>query len=66
MRQTRPTDYPTWLRASVAAICAYEAIAITSRKVPTITTIQTRQPVIGVCLVTWLAVHFYRADQASK
>ena len=57
--------YPTWLRATVAVICAYEAVAITAdndQRIPTITYLQTKHHTLGAILVTALAVHFIRAD----
>lgn len=46
-------------KAIVAALCAYECAAITTGRVPTITTLNRRHPVIGVALVGALALHFW-------
>ena len=46
-------------KAVVAALCAYETTAILTGRVPTITTLNRRHPVIGVALVGALALHFW-------
>lgn len=43
----------------VAALCTYEAVAITTGRVPTITALNRRWPAVGAVLVTALAVHFW-------
>lgn len=45
-------------RVVVASICAYEAAAITTGLVPTITACHRRHPIIGVLIVTALVWHF--------
>lgn len=47
------------VKAAVAALCAYEAVAICTGRVPTITALNRRWPVVGAALVTALAVHFW-------
>ena len=46
-------------KAVVAGLCTYEATAILTGRVPTITTLNRRHPVIGVVLVGALALHFW-------
>lgn len=46
------------LRVVVASLCAYEAVAITTRACPTITALHRRHPVVGVTIVAALAWHF--------
>lgn len=60
--------YPLWQRYAIAAVCAYEAVAIVSddnSRIPTITYVQTRTPrkSLGAVIVTALAVHFIRATR---
>jgi hypothetical protein len=43
-----------------AGICAYEAAAITTGRIPTVTQVCTRCRWLGPVLVTVLAVHLYR------
>ena len=45
-------------KAVVALLCSYEALAIVSGRVPTITALHRRWPVVGCSLLTALAVHF--------
>lgn len=47
------------VKAVVAALCTYEALAICTGRVPTITTLNRRYPLIGVALVGALALHFW-------
>lgn len=47
------------VKAAVAALCAYECVAITTGHVPTITALNRRWPAVGAVLVTALAVHFW-------
>ena len=46
-------------KAILAGICTYETAAIITGRVPTITTLNRRHPVIGVVLVGALALHFW-------
>ena len=46
-------------KALVATLCAYECAAITTGRVPTITALNRRWPVVGAVLVGALAVHFW-------
>lgn len=48
----------TVLRAMVAAACAYEVVAITTRRIPTISRIAHRYPATGVIVLAALARHF--------
>lgn len=43
----------------VAALCTYEAVAICTSRVPTITALNRRHPIVGVVLVGALALHFW-------
>lgn len=43
----------------VAALCAYETTAIITGRVPTITALNHRHPLVGVVLVGALALHFW-------
>lgn len=45
-------------KAVVVAACSYEVAAILTRRVPTITALDKRYPVIGATIVTALAWHF--------
>ena len=46
-------------KALVATLCTWEVAAIISGRVPTITALHRRWPVVGVALVGALAVHFW-------
>jgi hypothetical protein len=47
-------------KAAVACLCLYEVGAITTGRVPTITAVCRRWPVLKVVLLGSLAVHLYR------
>lgn len=47
-----------YLKALVAVACAYEVVAITTGKLPTVTRITRRYPVVGVAVLAVLAKHF--------
>lgn len=49
----------------VAALCAYETAAICTGRVPTITALNHRWPVVGVALVGALALHFWVAPDVG-
>ena len=51
-----------YLRAAVAAVCAYEVVAITTHKVPTVSWIVRRYPAIKPLVLGALAVHFQPLD----
>lgn len=51
-----------YLRAAVAAVCAYEVVAITTRKVPTVSWVARRYPVTGAVVLAVLAKHFQPLD----
>jgi hypothetical protein len=53
------------MRAIVAALCAYETVAIMadSDRIPTITSVQSRRPVLGAALTGMLGVHFLVTDR---
>lgn len=56
----RPTIPETPLtKAVVAGLCAYEVAAITTGRVPTISTLNRRHPALGVVLLSALALHFW-------
>lgn len=46
------------LRALVAIICAYEVVAITTRKVPTISRIARMNPLVRAVVLAGLERHF--------
>ena len=46
-------------KALVVALCGYECVAILSGRVPTITALHRRWPVVGLAIVGALAVHFW-------
>ena len=46
-------------KALVSVLCAYEVTAICSGRVPTITALHRRWPIVGVALVGALVVHFW-------
>lgn len=46
-------------KAAVAGLCSYETYAIATGRVPTITALNHRWPVVGVVLVVALALHFW-------
>lgn len=47
-----------YLRASVAIGCAYEFLALTTRKLPTLSRIARHHPWAGVTILAVLAHHF--------
>lgn len=46
-------------KAVVVGLCAWEVVAITTGRVPTITTLNRRWPAVGVVLVGALVLHFW-------
>jgi hypothetical protein len=48
------------LRVVVATLCAYEVVAITLRKTPTLTKLNRRCPAIAPAILAGLAIHFYK------
>jgi hypothetical protein len=50
-------------RAALVAGCAYEVAAVVTGRVPTITALNRRCPVIGVAIVVTLAWHFRAHDR---
>ena len=58
MRRVHIPETPL-TKAVVTALCAWEVAAITTGRVPTITTLNRRHPVVGVVLVGALALHFW-------
>jgi len=65
-------NYPAWQRYGMAAVFAYEAVALVTRndkRVPTITYLQCKgKPghAMGAALVVYLGVHFVRADRTPR
>lgn len=57
----RPLSIPETplTKAVVAGLCAYETAAIVTGRVPTITQLNRRWPVVGAVLVGALALHFW-------
>jgi hypothetical protein len=51
-----------WFRDLVLGLCGYEILAITTRRVPTLTMLQARYRVLGPVIIAGLAVHFYIDD----
>lgn len=49
------------LEPVVTGLCAYEVLALTTRRVPPLTVISRRYRIIAPILVGGLAVHLYRA-----
>lgn len=49
-------------KALVVAICAYEIVAVTTGRLPTVTALTGRWPALGVAIVGALAVHFWTPD----
>lgn len=49
----------------VAALCAYEVAAIASGRVPTITALNHRWPLVGALLVGSLAIHFWTPPETT-
>lgn len=55
----------TVLRGLVAAVCAYEVVAIVTRRVPTVSRIARRYPLAGTVVLAGLARHF-EADPIAR
>lgn len=53
-------------KALVCVLCCYEVGAIISGRIPTITALHRRWPVIGVVLVGALVVHFLPTPEVLK
>lgn len=51
-----------WFRDVVVILCSYEVVAITTRRVPTLTQLQHRYKVVGPAILVGLALHFYTED----
>ena len=47
----------------VGAFCGYEAAAIFSGKLPTLSSLQRKHPILGALIVGWLAIHFLRYER---
>lgn len=45
-------------KAIVSVLCAYECVAIQTR-LPTLTALHRRQPIVGTAIVAALVVHFF-------
>jgi hypothetical protein len=54
-----------YLRAAVAVTCAYEVVAITTRKWPTVSRLVQRYPLLGTIVLAALARHFDPIDEVS-
>lgn len=62
-------NIPAWENYALAAVTGYESVALCVRnndKVPTLTYLQSRYPVLGVAMVAFLATHFIRYDRQGK
>ena len=55
-----------YLRAAVAAVCAYEVVAITTHAVPTVSWVARRYPVTGVIVLAVLAKHFQPLEHGER
>jgi hypothetical protein len=49
-------------KALVVVTCAYEIAAITSGRIPTITALNIRWPVVGFVILGALAIHFWTPE----
>lgn len=49
-------------KALVVALCGYESAAIITGRIPTLTALHRRWPVVGIALVGALVVHFWAPD----
>lgn len=49
-------------KALVVALCGYEIGAITTGRVPTLTAMHRRWPIVGLALVSALVVHFWAPE----
>lgn len=58
MRRLHVPETPA-TKAVVVVLCAYECVAVTSGRVPTITALNRRWPAVGAVLVGALALHFW-------
>ena len=60
---------PGWESYALAIVTGYETVALLVRddsKVPTLTYLQSRFPVLGVAMVAFLATHFVRYDRQGN
>jgi len=55
-----------YLRAAVAAVCLYEAVAITTHLVPTVSWIVRRYPVVKPLVLGALAWHFQPIEHGER
>jgi hypothetical protein len=55
------TAYPP-IHIIVGLACAYEAAAIFTRKMPTISALQKQHPIVAFLICGWLAWHFARYE----
>ena len=53
------TREPVWLRAAATGVCAYEAAALWSNRLPTITRVVHQHPWLVVPILGGLALHFH-------
>ena len=53
-------------KAIVCGLCVYEVAAIATGRIPTITALHQRHPLIGVVLIAALVVHFCTPDHAKE
>lgn len=58
----RVEEHPA-ARVIVAVACGYEAVAITTGLVPTITSLDRRHPWIGPAVLVGLAWHFHHPGE---
>jgi hypothetical protein len=63
------SEIPAWESYALALVTGYETVALFVRddsKVPTLTYLQSRYPVLGAAMVAFLATHFVRYDRQGK
>lgn len=53
-------------KALVMLACTYEVAAIGSNRLPTITALHRRWPILGAAIVAALTIHFFTPDPTLK
>lgn len=66
MERERPTTDAVF-KALMGILCGYEAVALATReKLPTLSRLQARHPVIGTAIVAGLGFHFLRVRMSIR
>lgn len=65
MRTLREVEESPGARVVVSALCRYEALAIETGLVPTITSLHRRCPVVGGMILAALAWHFFGPNKGA-